>query len=56
MSYEKLHSLAIEKILDIKTRLAKRKQRLPENVSFDFMTNWLMTVQGWKKEITGDNG
>ena len=47
ISKDALYSLAKDKIRTLKTSLSQREKRLPENVDYDFLTRWLLSVRGW---------
>merc|ERR1712150_263417 len=45
---DKLYQLVKEKYNAAKVRLAQRKTRLPENISYDFLLDWMLRVRGLK--------
>ena len=46
-SRENLYNLARDRIETLQKALMKRTYRLPENVDFQFLRDWIMNVRGW---------
>ncbi|XP_041355385.1 uncharacterized protein LOC121373009 [Gigantopelta aegis] len=46
LSRENLHTLATEKYNNMRQHLVDRQKRLPENVDYRLMSNWLQSVRG----------
>ena len=45
---DQLYTLVKEKFDSAKKSLAQRVYRLPENISYDFLLDWILRVRGWK--------
>ena len=46
LAFEKLRSLIMDRLDKVKKALAQRDAQLAQNVSLQFMTDWLLLVRG----------
>ena len=49
-SRDSLYEAAKKQVICLRDELTARKTRLPENVHYDFLLNWLLAVRGMEEQ------